>query len=207
MMKLSTLILAVALAGNHAAAAEDKDKDKSVAEGKLDELIENIPVNRVPTTPEFRKKQRSAGQRVMLFEGKPGYMYRDYLQANISGLLPGPVSPILRIPQENPDVPGCVTVSFEIRPDGKTDAFEIVKSEPAGKFDRAALRVMYATEYEPAPAAGPTDTVTAVRQQRSIWFLVARSQRADFSKVNQAVEESRNRRREQLRAACEGESS
>jgi TonB family protein len=207
MMKLSTLILAVALAlAWQPADAADEGKDKSVAEGKLEDLIDSIPVNRVPTTTDSRKKQRSAGQRVMLVEGRPGYLYRDYLQANISGLMPGPVSPILRIPQENPDVPGCVTVTFEIRPDGKTDAFEIVKSEPPGVFDQAALRVLYATEYEPR-AAGSSETPAAVRHQRSIWFLIARARRAEFSKVNEAVEESRNRRREQLRAACEGEAS
>jgi TonB family protein len=88
-------------------------------------------------------------------------------------------------------------VSYDVRPDGKTDGFEIEKSDPAGVFDKAALRAVLATEYE--PAAGPRP-----RQRRSLWFIVARPPRSEFSKVNDIVEEQRNKRREEQRVACEG---
>jgi len=171
-------------------------KELTIAERQLQNLIATIPIKTAETSPELREKLRSQGQPVMLVLGRPGYLYRDYVRASEQS------APSLRIPQENPDVHGCVTVSFEIRPDGKTDGFEVAKSDPAGMFDKHAVRAVYATEYEPSPAtmkAGP-----APRHQRSIWFLVARPPRGEFSKLNDAVEDERNKRREVLRAACEG---
>jgi TonB family protein len=188
-----------------AAQAEDRSitEDQGVTEFKLDQVIESIPIHRVPTSTAQRKKQQAAGQRVMLVEGRPGYKYRDFLRASVAAGPQQSVStPMLRQPQDNPDVYGCVTVSFEIRPDGKTDAFEIEKSEPAGLFDKQALRAVYQTEYQPL-AAGEVATARQ-RHERSIWFLVARPPRSEFSKLNEAVEDSRNRRREELRTECEG---
>lgn len=196
-MTIRTMLLVVLIALPGSAAAEATSET-------LEKLIEATPIYRVPTTPTMRDQQRAAGARVMLVEGRPGYVYRDFLHATvpISGVGVGAASrPIIHQPQENPDVHGCVTVSFQIRPDGKTDAFEIVKSEPKGLFDKPALRAVFATEYETAAdAAAAAD----VRHERSIWFLVARPQRSEFSKVNEVVEESRNRRREEQRMACEG---
>ena len=199
MTKRAMLMLA-ALAIPGLAAAETKS---------IEDLVESIPIHAVPTTPEMRQQQRAAGARVLLVEGRPSPIYRDFLTATlpISGMSPYS-APILNMPQENPDVQGCVTVSFQVRADGKTDQFEVLKSEPKGLFDKQALRAVHSTEYESATEAGLTEAATAaavaVRHQRSIWFLVARPPRAEFSKVNEVVERSRNRRREEQRAACEG---
>lgn len=218
-MKSTMKQLVALLACLPAVALAEAEGDKSVAEQKLDEVVKAIPIQRVPTTPAQREEQRKKGLPVMTIKGQPGYMYRDILQAHVADTY-GPLvaSPTLSIPQENPDVYGCVTISFEIRPDGKTDAFEVVKSEsdPAGMFDEYALRAVFETEYEPrkapaakaaadaaAPQAAAPPPSAAKRYERSIWFLVARPPRAAFSKVNEAVENSRNRRREELRQACE----
>lgn len=213
MRKMVTLLACLPVA-----VLAEPEGDQSVAEQKLSQVVKAIPIQRVPTTPAQREAQRKQGLPVMTVKGQPGYMYRDFLQATMADTFGGVSSPTLKIPQENPDVYGCVTVSFEIRPDGKTDGFEVVKSEsdPAGMFDEHALRAVFETEYEPAkgdaagaakaaePAAAP-DAAAAKpkRYERSIWFLVARPPRAAFSKVNEAVENSRNRRREELRVACE----
>ena len=205
-MSKRMMVLLVALLASASAAAQSgstvtgTQDDRSVAELELDKVIASIPIHRVPTTPEIRRKQQSKGERVLLVEGRPGYLYRDFLQASVrSGPANMAQSPILRTPQENPDVYGCVTVSFEIRPDGKTDGFEVVKSEPAGVFDKQALRAVFSTEYEPVAEGSARP-----RHERSIWFLVARPPRSEFSKANKAIEDSRNRRREELREACEG---
>jgi TonB family protein len=194
-MKMRAMLMVAALAVPASAGAESST---------LEQLIESIPIHAVPSTPEMRKRQRDAGERVLLVEGRPSPIYRDFLTAMlpISGM--SPVSaPVLHMPQENPDVNGCVTISFQIRADGKTDAFEVMKSEPKGLFDKQALRAVHATEYETAAEAGLTDAAAEVRHERSIWFLVARPPRAEFSKVNEVVERSRNRKREEQRAACE----
>lgn len=154
--------------------------------------IDRIKIVAAPTSPEARDAMRRAGQPVMLVKASPGLVYRDFQQ--LKGEIRRYADTTV---QEVPDVQGCVVVSYDVLPDGKTDGFEIEKSEPAGVFDQAALRAAYATEYE--PAAGPRP-----RQQRAIWFIVARPPRQDFSKLNDTVEAQRNRVREQQRAACEG---
>ena len=191
--------IALALACGFALAAQAADKEeKSFGQRELEKAIESMPILQGQTTPEARARQRAAGQRVMLVEGKPGYVYRDFAKFDVRE--GGRNATTTDRPQENPDVYGCVTVSFDIRPDGKTDGFEVVKAEPAGLFEKHALRAVYATEYEPlAAGAAP-----AGRQQRSIFFLVARPPRSEISRVNEAVEDSRNKRREEQRAACEG---
>lgn len=192
-------IVALLLGLGVAAAAPAQDtEEKSFGQRELEKAIESMPILKAPTTPEVREKQRAAGQRVMLVEAKPGYVYRDFAKFDIRE--GGRNAATTDRPQENPDVYGCVTVSFDIRPDGQTDGFEVVKAEPAGLFDKHALRAVYATEYEPVAAGA----APAGRQQRSIFFLVARPPRSEISRVNEAVEDSRNKRREERRAACEG---
>lgn len=191
-------MLVLLLSGAAAVAAAAAEDDKSFGQRELEKAIESMPILKAPTTPEVREKQRAAGQRVMLVEAKPGYVYRDFAKFDIRE--GGRNAATTDRPQENPDVYGCVTVSFDILPDGKTDGFEVVKAEPAGLFDKHALRAVYATEYEPAAAGA----APAARHQRSIFFLVARPPRSEISRVNEAVEDSRNKRREERRAACEG---
>jgi len=153
--------------------------------------IDRIKIVAAPTTPQARDAMRRAGQPVMTVKGSPGLVYRDF--RHVTGAIRRQAEGTV---QEVPDVQGCVVVSYDILPDGKTDGFAIEKSEPAGVFDKAALRAAYATEYE--PAAGPRP-----RQQRAMWFIVARPPRQEFSRFNESVEEQRNRVREQQRAACE----
>lgn len=171
-------------------ARECGERQLTDTEREVQESIERIPIEAVKTLPATRERLRAAGRPVMTVEGRPGYLYWDLI---------GPEqlrNPAFRVPQDRPDVQGCVVVSFEIRPDGRTDKFEIVESDPPGVFDKAALRAAYATEYEPAPPAA--------RHQRALWFLVARPPRSDISRVNEVVEIERNKRREAQRAACEG---
>lgn len=234
MRTMNTVVLLLAFLP---ATVLGQSDDKSVTELNLEDAIKSIPIQRVPTTPEQREQQRKLGHPVMLVKGRPGYLYRDYLQAQVADTWLRPATPAMRMPQDNPDVYGCVTVSFEIRPDGKTDAFEVMKSEPPGMFDEHALRAVFATEYEPnrertaqarekeaGEVAGGAERGTGkgvkgtdqggeqtapaadapTRYERSIWFLVARPPRAEFSRVNKVVEDARNRRREELREACEG---
>ena len=192
--------IALALVGGFAVAAQAADKEeKSFGQRELERAIESMPILQGQTTSESRARQRAAGERVMLVEGKPGYVYRDFAKFDIRE--GGRNAATTDRPQENPDVYGCVTVSFDIRPDGKTDGFEVIKAEPAGLFDKHALRAVYATEYEPLAAGAPA---AFVRQQRSLFFLVARPPRSEISRVNEAVEASRNKHREEQRAACEG---
>jgi TonB family protein len=161
-------------------------------ENAIKEDIDLIKIVSAPTSPEAREAMRRAGQPVMLVKASPALVYRDF------GQLKGEIRRYADTTvQEVPDVQGCVVVSYDVLPDGKTDGFEIEKSEPAGVFDKAALRAAYATEYEPAAGARP-------RQQRAIWFIVARPPRQAFSKLNESVEKERNRVREEQRAACEG---
>jgi TonB family protein len=210
-MKKAWVVLGTLLAYSFVAfaAGRDENEDRSVADRRLDEAIGRIPIKAVPTSTEARNEQRSRGERVMLIEGRPGYVYREILHANVlpSGTgapgAPGALGRgVLSKPQENPDVYGCVTVSFDIRPDGKTDGFEVVKAEPPRLFDKHALRAVYATEYEPLPPGSAQ--APSPRQQRSIFFLVARPPRSEASNLNEAVEDSRNKRREEQRVACEG---
>lgn len=197
-LSLAAFSMLAASAAAAQAPAAPEGEGRVAAGVKLEQAIASISISRVPTTDERRQKQRAAGQRVMLFEGMPGYVYRDILQGHLSSTPSMVARPILSIPQENPDVYGCVTVSYDVRPDGKTDGFEIVKSDPPGLFDRHALRAAYESEYEPAPGS------PVVRVQRSIWFLVARPPRAEFSRLNDTVEAARNKEREARRVACEG---
>jgi TonB family protein len=166
----------------------------STAEREYDikQDIDRVKIVTTPTTPEAREAMRRAGQPVMTVKASPALVYRDFQQ--LEGAIVRSADTIVH---EVPDVQGCVVVSYDVLPDGKTDGFEIEKSEPAGVFDKAALRTAYATEYE--PAAGPRP-----RQQRAIWFIVARPPRGTISKLNDAIERQRNRTREEQRAACEG---
>lgn len=177
------LLAAVLLAACTSTAQREHD---------LKQDIDRVKIVTAPTSPEARAAMRRAGQPVMTVKASPALMYRDFQQ--LQGAIVRRADTTV---QEVPDVQGCVVVSYDVLPDGKTDGFEVVKSEPAGVFDKAALRAAYATEYE--PAAGPRP-----RQQRAIWFIIARPPRQEFSKLNDTVEEQRNRVREQQRAACEG---
>lgn len=161
-------------------------------ESEIEEQVHRIPITVANTSAEDRAAMRRDGRPVMLVKATPAPLYRDYQQ--LKGEIRRYADTTIH---EVPDVQGCVVVAYDVRPDGKTDGFEIEKSDPAGVFDKAALRAALATEYEPAAAPG-------ARQRRALWFLVARPPRAAFSKLNDVVEEERNKRREEQRAACEG---
>lgn len=182
-IRVSSLLAAVLLA----ACTSTAERESAIKEG-----IDQIKIVAAPTSPQAREAMRRAGQPVMLVKASPGLVYRDY--QHMRGAITRQADTTV---QEVPDVQGCVVVSYDVLPDGKTDGFEIEKSEPAGVFDKAALRAAFATEYE--PAAGPRP-----RQQRAIWFIVARPPRQAFSKLNDSVEAERNRVREEQRKACEG---
>ena len=163
----------------------------SSRERDMKEDVDRIPIEAVRTSNESREAMRRAGQPVMVVKASPALVYRDFQQ------MKGEIRRFADTTvQEVPDVQGCVIVSYDVRPDGKTDGFKIDSSTPPGVFDRAALRAALATEYEPAAAAWP-------RQRRPLWFLIARPPRAELSRVNDMVEADRNRRREEQRAACE----
>lgn len=163
--------------------------DLTSRERDMKEQVDLIPIEAVRTPQESRDAMRRAGRPVMLVRGTPALLYRDY---------PRPAR--LHVPQEIPDVQGCVVVSYDVWRDGKTDGFEIENSTPPGVFDRAALRAAVATEYEPPAEPLP-------RQRRALWFLIARPPRTEISRVNELVEADRNRRRDEQRAACEGQAS
>lgn len=181
-LMVGALLLAGCAAGPDGLSSRERD---------MKEEADRIPIEAVRTSDAAREAMRRAGQPVMVVQGAPAIMYRDYQRA-----VPGANRSSLHVPQEVPDVQGCVIVSYDIRPDGKTDGFEIDSSTPPGVFDRTALRAALATEYEPATAPRP-------RQRRALWFLIARPPRAELSRVNDMVEADRNRRREAQRAACE----
>ena len=157
----------------------------------IKEHIERIPITVANTSAEDRASMRRDGRPVMLVKATPAPLYHDYQS------IEGSIQQRVRRAQDVADVQGCVIVSYDVRPDGKTDGFEVEKSDPAGVFDKAALRAALATEYEPAATTRP-------RQRRAMWFLVARPPRGEFSKLNDVVEEERNKRREEQRVACEG---
>jgi TonB family protein len=186
MRHLMSLLLVTALSACGGAAKfgsrEDAVRDAST----------RIPIEAVKTSPAAREAMRQAGRPVMLVAGRPGYLYWDYVARDDVD------QPGYKVPQEGTDVQGCVIVSYDIRPDGRTDGFEIDRSTPPGVFDKAALRAAYATEYEPPAAAVP-------RQRRALWFLIARSPRPEPSWMNESIEAEHNRRRDAQRAACEGQ--
>lgn len=182
---IGSLLLAACAAGPGELTSPERD---------MKEQVDLIPIEAVRTLEASREAMRRAGRPVMLVRGTPALLYRDYQQAE------GTIRARLHVPQETPDVQGCVVVSYDVRPDGKTDGFEIESSTPPGVFDRAALRAALATEYEPAAAPPP-------RQRRALWFLIARPPRTQISRVNELVEADRNRRRDEQRAACEGPAS
>lgn len=161
-------------------------------ERDIQQEIDRVPVQAVTTSAETRAAMRRDGRPVMLVRGTPALIYRDFQHAE------GAIRQNVHRPQEVPDVQGCVIVSYDVRPDGKTDGFEIERSDPKGVFDKAALRAALATEYEPTQVPPP-------RQRRALWFLVARPPRTEFSLTNEAVEAERNRKRDEQRAACEGQ--
>lgn len=179
---IGSLLLTACAAGPDGLADRERD---------MKEQVDLIPIEAVRTSGESREAMRRAGKPVMLVRGTPALLYRDYQRPE------GMIRAMIHVPQEVPDVQGCVIVSYDVRPDGKTDGFEIESSTPPGVFDRAALRAALATEYEPPAAPLP-------RQRRALWFLIARPPRAEISRVNEVVEADRNRSREARRAACEG---
>jgi TonB family protein len=100
------------------------------------------------------------------------------------------------------DVYGCVQVSFDILPNGKTDGFEVVRADPPGVFDTLAMGVVMATDFEKAPSG------TGIRRhQKSVFVLVPRPVPALYSRLNQRNQDERDARRAVLRAACEGGTS
>jgi TonB family protein len=178
---LGSLLLAACASGPEPLTSREQD---------MKEQVDRIPIEAVRIPEAMREAQRRAGQPVMVVQGVPAVMYRDYQRA-----VPAANRSHLHVPQEVPDVQGCVVVSYDVRPDGKTDGFEIESSTPPTVFDRAALRALLATEYEPSTAPRP-------RQLRALWFLIARPPRAELSRVNETVEADRNKQREQQRAEC-----
>jgi len=189
------LMMFVIILASWSARAESNPQFTEAELKQAREQLSRIPITAAKTTRELREQVRSQGRPVPLVQGKVGYIYWDYLVINEMQRL----STVLR---ETRDLHGCVVISFEIGPDGKADQFEIVKSEPTGLFDKLALRALHVTEYEPpGPAATPAPKQ---RHQKATWFLIARPPRTEVSRVNESVEDSRNKRREALRAACEG---
>jgi TonB family protein len=186
MTRTGLLILACVLLAACATADRVAEREYDIKQD-----IDRIPIQAAPTSPEARAAMRRDGQPVMLVKATPALLYRDYQRTE------GSIRQRVHYAQEVPDVQGCVVVSYDVRPDGKTDGFTVEKSEPPGVFDRAALRAAVATEYEPATGPRP-------RQRRAVWFIVARPPRADFSKLNDTIEAERNRERDEQRAACEG---
>lgn len=160
-------------------------------EAEIKEDIDRIAILAESTSLESRAAARREGAPVMLVKGAPALLYRDYQRTE------GAIRQRVHKVQEVPDVQGCVVVSYDVRPDGKTDGFKVESSDPAGVFDQAALRAVLITEYEPMATPPP-------RQRRAIWFIVARPPRSEFSKLNETIEAERNKRREEQRAACEG---
>lgn len=79
------------------------------------------------TSDGERKAQREQGLPVLLRYGKPVYPK----ELNAMG------------------AQGCAAVAFDVRPDGMTDEFEILKSWPPGIFDQLAVQSVLRMEFEP----------------------------------------------------------
>jgi TonB family protein len=66
------------------------------------------------------------------------------------------VVPLVRIAPQYPGsaaathLNGCVVIAADVRPDGLSDNYEIVDSQPAGVFDDAALRAMNQWRFQPS---------------------------------------------------------
>lgn len=43
---------------------------------------------------------------------------------------------------------GCVTTAFDVRPDGRTDNFQVLDSKPQGVFSRAAVKALRDWRYQ-----------------------------------------------------------
>jgi TonB family protein len=151
--------------------------------------------------PEQRQKIEKVLSRASVGTRRPRIHEQDAQRA--SG---GPVvlkEGVLQFPRYriDEDVYGCVVVSFEILPDGKTDQFEVVRADPPGIFDEAAMRLMLVTEFEkPAPVAAGA---ARPRHPRSVFVLMPQSLRTEYTSMNQRDEDERDKARAGLRAACE----
>ena len=169
-----------------------KPGELSSSERYVQERIDRIPIVATPISPAAREEMRRAGRPVMTVSARAAYLYRDAQHPSELDERP------YRRQQDVPDVQGCVVVSFDVRSDGKTDGYEIEQSTPPGVFDKAAVRAIFATQYEPATTPWP-------RQRHALWFLVARPPRAEVSVLSETIEDARNREREAQRANCEGQ--
>lgn len=147
----------------------------------IDKVLKRAGVSAVKTKADWQDARRMRGAPVALMRGVP--LYPRY--------------------QLEEDVHGCVLVSFEILPDGKTDQFEVVSAEPAGVFDTLAVRMMLHTTFErPAPQATPG---SPPRHQMAVFVLLPRPPPTSFSRINQFNETERDKKRAELRAACEAQ--
>jgi protein TonB len=64
-----------------------------------------------------------------------------------------------------------VDVSYEVTVDGKVNSVKVLASNPAGVFEKAALRALSRTRYKPMMQAGKP---TAVRTKLRIAFRMAK---------------------------------
>lgn len=152
-------------------------------------------------TPELRQKVEHTLKRTSVGSQRSKIHEQDAQRAR--GERVAVREGVLKFPryQIDDDVYGCVVVSFDILPNGKTDQFEVVRADPPGIFDDVAMRLMLMAEYQKrAPGAG---TAKPPRQQRSVFVLMPRSLRTEYTTMNQRDEDELDKVRAALRAACE----
>jgi TonB family protein len=146
----------------------------------IDKVLKRASVVAQKLPPRDVDAQRARGGPVALTRGVPQYPRYDL----------------------DEDAYGCVRVSFDILPNGKTDGFEVVQADPPGVFDTLAMGVVMATDFEKAPSGTGTR-----RHEKSVFVLVPRPVPAVYSRLNQRNQDERDARRAVLRAACEGATS
>lgn len=165
--------LALAACATIAVAEEDVARWTASERETVERVLNATTVEKVPTDVEYREHLRSHGFPVMTYAGRVVYP-REQVRKNVQG---------------------CVLVEFMIRADGKTDEFEILKSEPEGVFDKLALQVIYATEFEPIE--------TAKRHRYPVTFFLGRPLLRQHSLLNGLEDAKREKRRAELVRKCE----
>ena len=181
-LQAGILAVATVLVASSYASEPENDQERWTAAEREDvqRLLKATTINAVKTTTDARAAMKEQGKPVMLYQGTPVYPKE----------------------QARREVQGCVAVDFDIRPDGKTDDFEVVKSHPAGVFDDLAVRAIYATEFEPFdPSLG------AKRHRQIFEFFIGQPLVREHSKLNPLTDAKRAKEQAELRKACGAEAA
>jgi TonB family protein len=173
-------VLATATTGVPAFASDPASWTPEQRE-QVDKLVDRASVKAQRAKLHEQDAQRAKGVPTVLMVGQPAYPRHALEQ----------------------DVHGCVIVSFDILPDGKTDQFEVVKADPPGVFDTLAMRMMLVTTFE-KPAKGSSGAAP-MRHRKAVFVLLPQAPPKEYSRVAELKLAEIDKRRAELRAACESQ--